>query len=55
MTDDMIPFLAPLAALQRLLDRFGNQGIVIGGIATSLLARPRLTADVDALFLISRQ
>jgi len=42
-----------VAALQRLLARFGNQGIVIGGVAASLLGRPRLTADVDALLLLS--
>jgi hypothetical protein len=45
--------LAPLAALQRLLARFDNQGIIIGGVAASLLGRPRLTADVDAVFLLS--
>ena len=45
--------LAPLIALQRLLARFDNQGIIIGGIAASLLGRPRLTADVDAMILLS--
>jgi hypothetical protein len=52
VADEIASFLAPLAALQRLLARFDNRGIVIGGIATSLLAKPRLTADVDALFLV---
>ena len=33
--------------------RLDNQGIIIGGIAASLLGRPRLTADVDALLLLS--
>ena len=47
------PFLAPLAALQRLLAHFDNQGIVIGGIAASLLGKPRLTADVDAVVILS--
>jgi hypothetical protein len=50
---DLTPLLAPLAALQRLLARFDNQGIIIGGVAASLLGRPRLTADVDALLLLS--
>ena len=45
--------LAPLAALQRLLARFDDQGIIIGGVAASLLGKPRLTADVDAVFLLS--
>ncbi len=45
--------LAPLVALQRLLARFDDQGIVIGGVAASLLGKPRLTADVDAVMLVS--
>ena len=47
------PFLAPLKALQNLLDHYQGQGIIIGGIAASLLGKPRLTADVDALILLS--
>jgi hypothetical protein len=50
---DLSPFLAPLAALQRLIERFDGQGVIIGGIATSLLARPRLTVNLDAVVLIS--
>ena len=42
-----------MAAFQRLLDRHGEQGILIGGVATSLLGAPRLTADIDGLFLMS--
>jgi hypothetical protein len=45
--------LAPLVALQRLLARFDDRGIVIGGVAASLLGKPRLTADVDAVLLVS--
>ena len=45
--------LAPLIALQRLLARFDDQGLVIGGVAASLLGKPRLTADVDAVMLVS--
>ena len=45
--------LAPLKAVQELLARFGNRGIIIGGVAVSLLGRPRLTADVDAMLLFS--
>jgi len=33
--------------------KLDNQGIIIGGIAASLLGQPRLTADADALFLLS--
>ena len=40
---ELTPLLEPLAALQRLLDRFGERGMIIGGVAASLLGRPRLT------------
>jgi hypothetical protein len=47
------PLLAPLLAAQQLLDRFDNQGMIIGGVAASLLGTPRLTADVDVVLLLS--
>ena len=50
--EDIPAFLAPLAALQRLSARFNERGVIIGGIAASLLGKPRLTYDIDALFLI---
>ena len=40
---EIAPLLGPIAALQRLLARFGDQGMVIGGVAASLLGKPRLT------------
>jgi len=43
----------PLAAVQRLLTRFQGKGVIIGGVAASLLGKPRLTADVDAVMLLS--
>ncbi len=49
---EVTPFLAPLAAVQRVLAHFGDQGMIIGGIASSLLGNPRLTADVDAVILL---
>lgn len=49
------PLLEPLAALQRLLAQFDNQGVIIGGIAASLLGQPRFTADLDAVILLSIQ
>ena len=45
--------LPSLIALQKLLARFGDQGIIIGGVAASLLGKPRLTADVGAMILLS--
>ena len=47
------PLLEPLGALQRLLEQFDNRGVIIGGIAASLLGQPRLTADLDAVILLS--
>ena len=50
---DLAPLLEPLAALQRLLTQFNNQGVIIGGIAASLLGQPRFTADLDAVIFLS--
>ncbi len=46
-------FQSPLAALQRLLAHFNNQGVIIGGIAVSLLAEARFTADADVVILLA--
>ena len=47
------PLLAPVAAVQRLIEQLDDQGVIIGGVAVSLLGQPRLTADADALILLS--
>lgn len=47
------PFRATIEAVQRLLAKFDNRGVIIGGIAVGFLGRPRLTEDVDAMFLLS--
>jgi len=52
-TDEMQSFLAPLEALQKLIEKFDNRGVVIGGIASSLLGKARLTADLDVMILLS--
>ncbi len=48
--------IAPLlGALHDLVNWFRNEhvsGIIIGGVAASLLGRPRVTRDVDALVLL---
>lgn len=46
-------FVQPLTALQHLLDRFSAQGVIIGGIATGFLGKPRFTVDLDAMFFAS--
>lgn len=46
------PFRATIEALHRLLRKYNNRGVIIGGIAVGLLGKPRYTADVDAMFLL---
>ena len=45
-------FLDPLSALQRLMKKSGCKWMIIGGVAASLLGRPRFTADIDIVALI---
>jgi predicted nucleotidyltransferase len=52
-TSHITPLLAPLIALQGLLEYFDDQGVIIGGIAASLLGKPRFTADLGAVILLS--
>lgn len=47
------PLFDPLEAMQRLLTRFEERGVIIGGVAASLIGRPRYTEDVDAILLLS--
>lgn len=44
--------LAPLADLERWLQATGTQAVIIGGVAASLLGRPRFTRDIDALAIL---
>jgi hypothetical protein len=50
---EIAPLHFPLAAVGRLLERFDNRGVIIGGVAASVLGTPRLTADVDVVLLLS--
>jgi predicted nucleotidyltransferase len=50
--ESITPLLAPIQALQSLLSKFNDQGVIIGGVAASLLGVPRFTADLDAVFLL---
>lgn len=51
-SQEVSPLLSPLASVQRLLARFGDRGIVIDGVAASLLGKPRLTADLDVVIIL---
>jgi len=55
MDKSLEPFRAAIESLQRLLNQFNNRGVIIGGIAVGFLGKPRFTADVDAMFLLSTQ
>lgn len=48
----LAPLLAALRALVAWLDATGTRGAIIGGVAASLLGRPRVTGDVGALVLV---
>jgi len=52
-SESATPFLAPIQALQSLLSQFNDRGVIIGGVAASLLGIPRFTVDLDAVFLLS--
>jgi hypothetical protein len=51
---DRVPatLLAALADLVKWLDAAKMPSMVIGGVAASVLGRPRLTQDVDALAIL---
>jgi len=51
--ENLTSFLAPIQALQDLLERFNGRGVIIGGVAASLLGVPRYTADLDAVVLLN--
>ncbi|MCC6500265.1 MAG: nucleotidyl transferase AbiEii/AbiGii toxin family protein [Anaerolineales bacterium] len=53
LPDDLASLIEPLKDLQNLLDRYDERGVIIGGIAIGFLGKPRLTVDLDAMFLAS--
>ena len=52
-SDGLGSFFDPLVALEKLLSHYENRWVVIGGVAVSMLARPRFTEDLDAMVLLS--
>jgi len=50
--ESITPLLAPIQAIQNLLMQFHDRGVIIGGVAASLLGEPRYTVDLDAVFLL---
>jgi hypothetical protein len=54
MSDRLRPsLLAPLVDLGKWLAAIPARGVIVGGVAASLLGRPRFTQDIDALAIIS--
>lgn len=47
------PFRAVIESLNRLLEKHNQKGVIVGGVAVGLLGKPRFTADIDAVFLLS--
>lgn len=50
--NDLISLMPSLNAVQEIFKYFSDKGVIIGGIAASLLGKPRLTADVDAIIIL---
>jgi hypothetical protein len=50
--DHLVSLLPALRTLCRLLKESKTKGMIIGGVAASLLGRPRMTADIDATVLL---
>jgi len=53
LPQELQPLLEAVQALQRLIDGFEQQGMIIGGVAVGLLSKPRFTADADAVIFLS--
>jgi len=53
LPENLAPLLAPISSLQRLLERLGGRGVILGGVATGFHGKPRFTVDVGAMVLAS--
>lgn len=53
LPENLAPLLAPISALQSLLERLDGRGVILGGVATGFHGKPRFTVDVDAMVLAS--
>src|SRR5215218_6202356 len=51
MGSELVRLLRPLEAMMRWFDAAGVRAAIIGGVAASLLGKPRLTKDIDAVVL----
>ena len=53
--DPQTPLVQALGAVSEWLDSAAGSGAIIGGVAASLLGRPRLTEDIDVLMILNRR
>ena len=53
LPEELQRFLLPLEALEKIFSTSNDRVVIIGGVASSILGRPRLTVDVDAMTSIS--
>lgn len=49
--EELEPLAAALEALAKWLEEESVPGVIVGGVAASLLGRPRMTRDIDAVVL----
>ncbi len=49
------PFFEPLESLQRVLSRFDDRGVIIGGAAVSILGKARYTEDLNILKAVAHR
>jgi hypothetical protein len=55
LAEALAPLAAALGALTAWFRASGERGIVIGGVAASVLGRPRATRDVDGLIVLDEE
>lgn len=53
--EPLSPLIEALQSLVRWLQAGNVQGVIIGGVAASILGRPRMTRDIDALVLLEEK
>lgn len=53
--DPPAPLVQALGAVSEWLDSAAAAGVIVGGVAASVLGRPRLTEDIDVLVILERR
>ena len=53
--EPLLPLLEALRDLIKWLQKKHVRGVVVGGVAASILGRPRMTRDIDVLILLEEE